>query len=310
MSEVVPNCALEFAPDADLKTAYFKYLGWQNNELMFGKHRESILLDELTSSKYTTFMERAMITEFHPGRNPGFGWRYIGDQLYTQAGLFFSDVDEAADDQVGVTGRLVWRPVKSKQNVLHFGVAASTRDTPSEGELRFRARPESHVTDVRLIDTGTLTGVDRHDMLGLEAVWVNGPLSVQAEYLSNWLRRDSMPTLQFGGWYAYASWFLTGESRPYRSKRAAFGRVKPKRSLDRGGPGAWEFAARFSRLDLSDQEIVGGRQDNVTFGVNWYPTGNTRFSFNFVKVLEVDRPGDANDGVEPSIFQVRAQLHF
>ncbi len=74
--------------------------------------------------------------------------------------------------------------------------------------------------------------------------------------------------------------------------------------------GAWEVAARFSHIDLTDQEIVGGTQDNATFGVNWYPTGNTRFSFNFVKVLEVDRPGDASDGVEPNIFQVRAQLHF
>lgn len=301
---------VEFADSADLKTAYFKYLGWEDNELLIGKHRESILLDEVTSSKYTTFMERAMITEFHPGRNPGFGWRLLGSRTYGQLGLFFSDVDEVADDQVGLTGRAVWTPVRDKRNVVHLGMAGSTRDIPQGSELRFRARPESHVTDVRLIDTGALSGINRHDMLGLEAAWVNGPWSAQAEYLFNWLRRDNMATLQFGGWYAYLSWFATGESRRYRPERAAFGRIKPKRPLNAGGLGAWELAARFSHLDLTDKEIIGGSEDNLTFGLNWYPTGNTRFTFNVVKVLEVDRPGDASDGVEPSIFQVRAQVHF
>jgi len=301
---------IEFADGADLKTAYFTYHGLQDNQLMFGKHREPILLDEITSSKYTTFMERAMITELHPGRNPGFGWRYQGEQIYSQAGVFFTDVDEAQDDQIGLTARAVWRPFNEKHKVLHLGLAGTTRDTPPEGELRFRARPESHVTNVRLIDTDVLVGINRHDMIGLEAAWINGPFSIQAEYLNSWLRRDTMPTLHFGGWYAYASWFVTGESRPYRMDRAAFGRLKPKRPLGRGGYGAWELAARFSHLDLTDQEVVGGTQDNVTFGINWYPTGNTRFSFNFVKVLEVDRPGADSDGVEPSILQVRAQLHF
>jgi len=302
--------SVEFADGADLKTAYFRYLGWTGNELFIGKHREPILLNENTSSKYTTFMERAMITEMYPGRNVGVAWKHRGANWMGQVGVYTADVDEAADDQFALTGRAVWAPIRSKTDVLHFGIAGSLRDVPSGGELRFRARPESHVTDIRLIDTGTLTGVSTHRMLGLEAAWVHGPWSVQAEYLDNWLGRDGMPTLRFGGWYAFASWFVTGESRRYRPERGVFGRVKPKRPLDGGGFGAFELAARFSRLDLTDEEIIGGREDNLTFGLNWYPTAHTRFSLNYVKVLDVDRPGNPNDGVEPGIIQMRGQVDF
>jgi phosphate-selective porin OprO/OprP len=48
-----------------------------------------------------------------------------------------------------------------------------------------------------------------------EAAWVRGRFSVQGEYLHSWVNEKDREGPHFDGVYASASWFLTGESRPY-----------------------------------------------------------------------------------------------
>jgi len=56
--------------------------------------------------------------------------------------------------------------------------------------------------------------------LGLEAIGVCGPLSLQGEYIyTDVTRKNGLDDLDFYGWYSYGSWFLTGESRNYRFKK-------------------------------------------------------------------------------------------
>jgi phosphate-selective porin OprO/OprP len=175
--------------------------------------------------------------------------------------------------------------------------------------IRFRQRPESHVTDVRLVNTDFFDA-DDFTRFGAEAAVVLGPVSLQAEYMRTHVNRQ-MPgasQIDLEGWYGYGSWFLTGESRPYEFEDGAFGNVKPKRVVGKGGIGAWELAARYSMLDLNDADIAGGKQQDVTFGLNWYPNSNLRLLLNYVQVLDVD--GGPFDGVEPGAAQVRAQVHW
>ena len=63
----------------------------------------------------------------------------------------------------------------------------------------------------------------------------------------------------------FASWFPTGETRPYIAEIGNFGQIVPKHDY-----GAVELAARLSRIDLTDKDITGGVEQNITFGVNWY----------------------------------------
>jgi phosphate-selective porin OprO/OprP len=76
--------------------------------------------------------------------------------------------------------------------------------------------------------------------------------------------------------------------------------VKPKRRW-----GALELALRYSALNLVDENVIGGDEQNLTFGLNWYLNRNLRMMFNFVQVdadlrntLETDRP---------RIYQLRLQ---
>ncbi|MFZ0486091.1 MAG: porin, partial [Arenicellales bacterium] len=121
---------------------------------------------------------------------------------------------------------------------------------------------------------------------------------------------DGLSSLRFDGWYAYASWLLTGESRNYDPGDGTFGRITPRHSVGQGGPGAFELGLRFSRLDLTDDDVIGGVEDNLTLGLNWYATPNVRFMANYIKVLQLDRPGSEFDGDTPSVFQIRGQADF
>lgn len=150
------------------------------------------------------------------------------------------------------------------------------------------------------MDTETFEA-DEYDLFGAEAAMVYGPFSLQGEFMhaaTNTL--DSMDP-SFSGFYVMASYFLTGENRAY--KGGLFSRVKPKRNFGAGGPGAWELAARYSRVDLTDGDIEGGELDDVSVGLNWYLNPNTRFMFGYVHA-DLDAVGEAD------MFQMRAQVDF
>jgi phosphate-selective porin OprO/OprP len=77
--------------------------------------------------------------------------------------------------------------------------------------------------------------------------------------------------------------------------------------LGRDGWGAFEVAFRASYADLTDKEITGGRESNLSLGFNWYLNEKFRLMANVIKVLDVDRPGSEYDGLDPLIFALRAQ---
>jgi len=117
---------------------------------------------------------------------------------------------------------------------------------------------------------------DQVDLLSLEAAWINGPISLQGEYITaNADRTDGSEDVDLDGYYVQAIYFLNGEHRNYKTSEAAFSRVKPKENFSYGGLGAWEIAARYSELDLNDQDITGGELRNITGGLNWYLNPNT-----------------------------------
>ncbi len=120
-----------------------------------------------------------------------------------------------------------------------------------------------------------------------------GPFSLQGEYF--WTNTDApdVDDPSFTGWYAFGSWFVTGESRTYND--GAFDRVKPTNNFYIGQPGwgAVELALRYSALDLTDGGIEGGEQQNVTVGINWYLNPSYRIMLNYVNANTAStRPSD------------------
>jgi len=207
------------------------------------------------------------------------------------------------DENYAFTGRVTGLPwyENDGERLLHLGFAFSRRNNSST--LRFQERPETHLAP-RFVDTGVFPA-EALNLIGGETGLVYGPASVQGEYIvantDTGLGNDS----SLKGFYLQSSFFLTGERRPYRPAEAAFGRVRPRRSFlsKAGGIGAWEVAARFSKIDLNDGPIAGGELRDWTAGLNWYLNPNTKVMWNYVRA-DLDKVGIAN------IFQMRFHVDF
>lgn len=300
-----------------IRDAYISYTGWRPAKVTFGHFKEPFSLENMTSDKYVTFIERSLNNTLNTGRNLGLGVDTHGASWSAHASLTGTGVDRTGsgpggevDEGWGVAGRATWAPWHEKTRVLHLGFGATWRDTGQAEGLRFRERPESHVTDTRLVDTGAGTiSADSFTRLGAEAALVHGPFSLQGEYVRvNVDRTSGGADPAFDGWYVEGSWFLTGESRNYSVSKGAFGRVKPNSNLGGGGIGAWQAALRFSSLDLGDEDVDGGREHDLTVGLNWKPTPNIRFMANYIRVLDVE--GGPHPGDEPGVFTIRGQVDF
>ncbi|MDQ3960329.1 MAG: porin [Pseudomonadota bacterium] len=187
-----------------------------------------------------------------------------------------------------------------------FGDTVTTQNSDDEG-MGAAAR----MTTGRLVDTRDIPGgVNYYTLLGGELAVVYGPLLFQSEYIRAEVNRDLGGDLDFDGYYAYASWFLTGESRNYKPDKGVFDLIVPKRpsSLKSGGLGAWEIGVRFSEIDLNDSAINGGEEQNLTVGLNWYPNAFLRLMANYVDVLDLE--DGLHDGEAIELLQLRAQLVY
>lgn len=297
--------------EVSVKDAYIRYTGFKPTTITIGQYKEPFSLEELTSSRYSTFMERALPNAFVPGRNIGVGLHTYGKQWTLAGGLFGEGAGdehfEGENEGWGTTGRVTFAPVNESNQVVHLGAAVSYRTPNGDNIFSIDSRPESDVTDVKLVDTGDLTMVDNYLLYGAESALVWGPVSLQGEYMQMEINRDGgMPDATLDGWYAYISWFLTGESRAYEFEDGEFARVKPMHNVGKGGFGAWELAARYSMIDLDDGLLNGGAEDNLTLGVNWYVNPHVRFMANYIHVNTNSNAG--ND--DPNIVQFRGQLDF
>lgn len=300
-----------------INDAYLAYTGFKPVTLQGGHFKEPFSLQNLTSSKYVNFIERALPQAFAPGRNIGIAARSGSDHWSAAAGLFGESITNPGDDidgGYGLTGRLTYAPVNTGDRVVHLGGALGYRKTDQNNQVRFRERPESHVTDMRFVDTNFTLGapIDADDIYryGLEGGAVYGPFAMQGEYIGVSVNRRlaTNPDLDFQGYYAEATWFLTDDQLNYSGKDGAFKAVNPGSIVGRGGIGAWQLGIRFSSIDLNDADISGGEEDNLTLGLNWFPNANLRFSANYIKVLDTE--GGPVPGDEPDILTVRGQLEF
>ena len=277
------------------------YISWHSGHwgtLRIGNQKVIHSMAGGTSSVSASFMEDSLPTlAFTLQHRLGVG--YYFDRSHWGGNITLFGIDP--NDNVGSHGfstRLFFNPSRSSTHVLHLG--GSFMKLYSDGEARLRARPESHNTDTRLVDTNVFPDVDISSAFGLELAAAKDSFTFKSEfYGADWDRSEANDN-QFKGWYAEGSWFLTGEKSHYREGKF----IRPNILSESG---AWEVAARFSTLDLNDDDVQGGEEENITLGLNWYSQVHWRFMGNLIKVNAHDgRFGDQ----DPWIVQFRAQYYF
>ncbi|MBW2113231.1 MAG: hypothetical protein JRH00_17770, partial [Deltaproteobacteria bacterium] len=308
--------ASDFSHVRDIKDEWIrlKKIPWIGT-VTAGHMKEPFSLEELTSTRDLTFMERALPTEaFVPGRNFGVSQQttLLNQRMTYAMGVFLNtgsysnqgDAGEEISDANGwnitarVTG-LPWYEDKGRR-LLHLGLSYTHqfRNLGDDG-AELRTRPESRLTDVRLVDTGKFTtrGMDR---INSELALVSGPFSLQGEHFQMFVDSDGTGDPSFWGLYLFGSWFLTGEHRNYQRSKGVFSRIRPQCDFHFSGKGwgALEAALRFSFIDLNGGAVRGGREYDLTAGLDWYLNKSIRLMFNYVwaKARDRETPLPVEDG--------------
>lgn len=305
-----------------------------------GQWKQPFGLETVSSFRYTTFMERSLLFQpFTPFRHMGIGFYDHADDLSaTWAASFFrSGQDQfggtlSSDGGYGTAERLTGMPMWERDGAryLHVG-AGHFFNAPPNDSINFRTIPEFFVGangpgavgssgqavpggsngTPFFVSTGNLN-VPFYNVLGTELLWVEGPLSFQSEAMVTLFGQNGATTV-LPGVYGQLGYFLTGEHRPYDRKTGTIDRVIPKTnfgfsgSSGRSGAGAWEVAARFSWLDLTDNGVKGGQIQDYTGGINWYWNPYTKMVFNYVHAT-AQLSGSAQ--TQTDMFGIRAQLDF
>jgi phosphate-selective porin OprO/OprP len=129
-----------------------------------------------------------------------------------------------------------------------------------------------------------------------------------AEHIRSKVSAQAVDDPTFKGSYVQVGWFLTGESRPFRTNSGTFDRLRPVAKYTKGNPfkkkngGAWELVGRFSTVDLSDGLVEGGELTDISAALSWYPNAIARIQLNYIYARTKDQ-GSAN------VFLLRVQYH-
>jgi phosphate-selective porin OprO/OprP len=107
--------------EAEIKDAYIRYTGFEPAKITVGQFKQPFSLEELTSSKYITFMERSMATNaFSTSRRIGVGANGAGDHWTWAASVYGREEgdDTDGDEGYGAGVRLTWAPWNEKTRVI------------------------------------------------------------------------------------------------------------------------------------------------------------------------------------------------
>jgi len=355
---------------AGVTDAYIKWSLDKAFSVKVGAFKEPFSLEEATSNRYTTFIQRNMAVDtFVDNLNTykvGIGANYAADRWQTGVSLQTEPVGNngqtsasfgtatpysinnpngginrsngSGDTDWEVNARVSGQPwMESKTKFLHVGASGSYMNlnnnynadgTFSNGGISFAANPNTNVDRTAILNTGNLTSgtsmttasrvADHLTRWGAETALVYGPASVQAEYIQTDVSGKGYKDESMKGYYGYGSYFLTGESRAYKSKTGAWDRLKPAHNFDmKGGWGAWELASGYDFINLNSGVINGGRMSTAKFGINWYPNSHVRIMTNYVHVLNIDTQNAAvgsrirgwNNG-DLDVLETRVQLDW
>lgn len=319
--------------EAEIKDMWLSYEAIPQSMIKIGQHKPPFSLEELTSSRILVFMERAYPNVFASDRRLGLSYTgWIDKHLFgfhhniqLAFGVFGENVagidKKTADDGYAFAGRLTYGinspDLFKTPHRLHIGASLllQTPDAVEDGKKRgmdFDVYPETRISRIQFLDTDDIYSVKHNDVMGLESVFSFGPVFLQGEYIKSQLIRTGLSrNVRFDGGYAFLSWMITGEHKPYLKRQGEFYKPAPKRSF-----GAIEFALRYSHLNLSDVTagVFGGKANNYTIAVNWYVNTQIRFMLNYVMVdnsVYADAKGEVPGGnYDFSFLALRTMVTF
>jgi phosphate-selective porin OprO and OprP len=314
-------------------------------ELRFGRFFTPFTYDQYAISNYwLPTPERSLYTtNVGLGRQIGvMGWGYLFDkQLDYAAGIFNGSRNsfESLSNGVDFVAFLNGRPFQESESLkflrflnvgtsfdigyqdqaavpvsFRIGAASPNADNPGLGTTPFLIlNPNVIEKGDRLL--GSVHAAYFYKSLSLIGEWQYGYGGYAAS------QRAASTQIPFGGFYATAGYFLTGEEVERRTRVKPLRPFIPLNAKEERGPGAWELVARVSQLTIGDKIFTAGLANpdlwsnsatTTELGLNWYWN-------DYVKIYTFWLHGGFGDPVQfrpgglqksADMFWLRFQLYF
>jgi phosphate-selective porin OprO/OprP len=258
---------------------------WKQISVSIGKQKEPISMERLLLGTQLQMQERPSgVDAMFPVRNVGISVNGTGfsQRISWAAGAFndwFDDSQRFSESSTQLIGRVSGIPwtTEDETRLLHMGLGI--RYTNGKEPLRYMASPEFNQSPV-FVDTDSIDA-RRAFTYDLELSWLSGPLWISGELLLKDIKSSQSADPLFYGFHISGSYILTREMRSYVRRNGTFGPVPVSRSVYQGGPGAWELAARYSKIDLTNGKVEGGDMDIFSLGLNWWLTATFGVNLNY-----------------------------
>ena len=264
--------------------------------LSLGKTKETFSISRLSAMIYEPAQqERASVADgLLPARNIGIviNNSFLKERMTWSAGVFnnWIEVDQSFSDNPTVfTGRITGLSFISEDesNLLHLGIAG--RYSNAAGGISYKTKTEIFSGPVS-VDTDVIADAESTFHHGLEMAWRKGPFILLGEYIQSNVRSSTFNDPSFKGYYVVASYVITGEMRQYNKRSGTFKRLNVANGINSGGWGELEVYSRLSSIDLTDNNIDGGKMDTFSLGLNWSPISALQVNVNY-RYSTLDRTG-------------------
>jgi phosphate-selective porin OprO and OprP len=291
-----------------VQDAYMNAHWWDALQLEVGRFKQPISYEQLIQDRYVPTLERSLMDQLVPARDLGamvHGESVFDNRLDYAVSMSNGEINGNSTDlnnHKDVDGRIAVRPLNSEElpewlRYLQFGVSGG-----------FGIEQEAiNPATLRMPDTvpflnfnSTVRADGERTRLCPEFSYFYGPFGFMAQYYDEHQQMQPSATgagskfvidVPFMGYTLLSTLFLTGETRTTWSEQ-----IMPLRPFDPrtplSCPGAWEFVARVSRLDVDNvfesgaAQLVNPKNNSneameFTLGFNWYCNGWVRMQFNY-----------------------------
>ena len=278
------------------------------NTVIIGNQKRPYSLDQLNDSNYNIFVDRAYVADAFNDLNRRFGISSSGNSrdlkyswrsgIYNMENIQSDGLFEGNNYQLELASRIAATPwydeCSGGRGYLHVAASVAHRFPDGLGpnnQSEYSTNPEAFFDNI--FATGPIFGAESESLYGFETVLNLGAFQIGGEYMETFVDRfePTGPNLNFHGGYIYAAYMLTGEHMSWNRKLGVLGRIRPFENFFavkdcngkvQRGLGAWQVAARYSYIDLNDEDIVAGASDSLTLALNWYWNPHSRLQLNYI----------------------------
>jgi phosphate-selective porin OprO/OprP len=327
-----------------LQDAWLNIHYYPQGIFQIGKFKGPFDLERLQSDRDLEFSERSEIQNLVPNRDTGvqlFSNSLLGGRLNYQLAFMNGVPDNtAADPTTDVDnndgkdfyGRVFTTPFSLSENSWLKGLGAGFAGSYGDERGSTIDTMKTYGTSTWFSYASGVTASGLRARLEPQGYYYVGPLGLMAEYaqesqsLNLFTKKGSSPfprlinrtdTFTNTGYFAQASYFLTGEN-------ASYSWVKPKHPFDprNGGWGAWELAARISNVTMDRRQFQLGFANSQTsaktatefaLGVNWYLSSHVKWYFDYANTYFNGGAGtvaDVKDRPNESVIESELQIAF